>query len=138
MMRKLKPLFKERDIPFDSQKNRIHCFPHIINIVAQHVIKKVSKSVAADADDAFTFEQPRNPDEKRAPPVTFEQACASDPLARVRRIIVAIRASGQRRDDFNAWIKMGTCHKILPIRSHLIFNYIPQVMQRDGSKIPLE
>ena len=108
MMRKLVPLFKEHDIPFDAKNNCINCFPHIINIIAQHVIKKVSKSVAPDADDAFIFEQSRNPDEKRAAPETFEQACASDPLARVRKIIVAIRASGQRRDEFNNWIIMGT------------------------------
>lgn len=107
MMRKMVPLFRERDIPFDAKNNRINCFPHIINIVAQHVIKKVSKSVAADADDAFIFTQSRNPDERRAPPETFEEACASDPLGRVRKIIVAIRASGQRRDEFNNWIKMG-------------------------------
>ena len=113
MMRKLEPLFKEREIPFDAKNNRIGCFPHIINIVAQHVIKKVSTSVAADADDAFVFEQPRNPDLNRDPPLTFKDACASDPLARIRKIIVAIRASGQRRDEFKEWIKLGMYHVIL-------------------------
>jgi len=112
MMRKLEPLFKEREIPFDAKNNRINCFPHIINIVAQHVIKKISRSVAADADDAFVFEEPRNSDLNREPPNSFKEACASDPLARIRRIIVAIRASGQRRDDFNSWIRMGMHHII--------------------------
>jgi hypothetical protein len=120
MMRKLEPLFKEREIPFDAKNNRIHCFPHIINIVVQHVIKKISNSVAADADDAFVFEQPRNP-EKRDSPKTFDDACASDPLARIRKIIVAIRASGQRRDEFNNWIRMGMYHLILPVRRNLKF-----------------
>ena len=107
MMRKLEPLFRERDIPFDANNNRISCFPHIINIIAQHVIKKVSKSVAANADDAFIFEQSHNLDVQRTPPKTFAEACTSDPLGRVRKIIVAIRASGQRHDEFNSWIKMG-------------------------------
>jgi hypothetical protein len=107
MMRKLVPLFEEREIPFDAKNNRIHCFPHIINIVAQHVIKKISSSVAADTDDAFIFEKPRDPEINRVPPASFADACASDPLARIRKIIVAIRASGQRRDEFNNWIKMG-------------------------------
>jgi hypothetical protein len=102
MMRKLEPLFRERDIPFDAKNNRINCFPHIINIIAQHIIKKVSKTVAADADDAFIFEHTHNQDDKCARPETFEDACASDPLGRVRKIIVAIRASGKRRDEFNS------------------------------------
>jgi hypothetical protein len=118
MMRKLEPLFKKREIPFDAKNNRIHCFPHIINIVAQHVIKKISTSVAADADDAFVFEETRNPDLNRIPPDSFKDACASDPLARIRRVIVAIRASGQRRDEFNSWIRMGT-YVILPFRNNL-------------------
>ena len=112
-MRKMEPLFKDREIPFDAKNNRIHCFPHIINIVVQHVLKKISTSVAADADDAFIFEKPRNPEQRNCPE-TFEDACASDPLARVRKIIVAIRASGQRRDEFNKWIRMGMYHVIMP------------------------
>lgn len=118
-MRKLEPLFKEREIAFDAKNNRIGCFPHIINIVAQHVIKKISRSVAADADDAFVFEKPRNEGPNRVPPTTFEEACASDPLSKVRKIIVAIRASGQRRDEFNSWIQMGMYFCLFELRSVL-------------------
>jgi hypothetical protein len=107
MMQKLETLFAEREIPFDAKQNWINCFPHIINIVAQHVIKKVSNLIAADADDAFVFEA-QNPDPNRIAPETFEDACASDPLGRIRKIIVAIHASGQCRNEFNSWIKMGT------------------------------
>jgi hypothetical protein len=107
MMQKLEMLFVEREIPFDAKQNQINCFPHIINIVAQHVIKKFSNSIAADANDAFIFEA-QNPDPNCIAPETFEDACASDPLGRICKIIVAIRASGQRRNEFNSWIKMGT------------------------------
>lgn len=120
MMRKMEPLFKAREISFDAKNNRINCFPHIINIVAQHVIKKISTSVAADADDAFIFEQ-TNQNVIREPPGSFPEACASDPLARIRKIIVAIRASGQRRDDFNAWIRLG---KHNPFCSKYYLNFL--------------
>jgi hypothetical protein len=107
MMRKLEMLFVECGIFFDAKQNRINCFPHIINIIAQHVIKKVFNSIAADANDAFVFEA-QNPDPNRIAPETFEDACASDPLGQICKIIVAIHASGQCRDEFNSWIKMGT------------------------------
>jgi hypothetical protein len=40
---------------------------------------------------------------------TFENACARDPLLvdRVRKIVVAIQASVQRRDKYHKWIKEG-------------------------------
>jgi hypothetical protein len=79
MMQKLETLFVEHEIFFDAKQNRINCFPHIINIVVQHVIKKVSNSIAADADDAFVFEA-QNPDPNCITPGTFGDACASDPL----------------------------------------------------------
>ena len=66
---------------------------------------------APDADDAFV-EQPPNPDLNRDPPKTFEDVCASDPLVQIRKIIVAIRASGQRRDEFKEWIKLGMYHAV--------------------------
>lgn len=117
-MRHLELLLKEREIPFDAKNNRINCFPHIINIVAQHVIKSVSKSVAADSDDAFVFEPQAL---TRTPPKTFEEACASDPLGRIRKVIVAIRASGQRRDDFNSWIRMGMYIRFCGFRPKIIY-----------------
>lgn len=123
-MRHLELLLKEREIPFDAKNNRINCFPHIINIVAQHVIKSlsVSKKVAADSDDAFVFEpQASNEDLTRTPPKTFEEACASDPLGRIRKVIVAIRVSGQRRDDFNSWIRMGMYIRFCGFRPKIIY-----------------
>jgi hypothetical protein len=45
---------------------------------------------------------------------TFEDACVSNLLVQIRGIIVAIRASGHRRDKFNSWIRMGIHHIILP------------------------
>lgn len=106
MMNELELLFKEREILFDAKENRIPCFPHIINIVAQHIISKFSESVAPDADDLFEFDEPSHPLD-HGPPKTFEEAWARDPLSRVRKIVVAIRASGQRRDAYFDWISKG-------------------------------
>jgi hypothetical protein len=106
MMNELGKLFKEREIPYDPKENRIPCFPHIINIVAQHIITKFSTSDAPDADDRFELDDPSNFN-PQGPPTSFEEARARDPLSRARKIIVAIRASGQRRDEYFDWISRG-------------------------------
>jgi len=89
MMKELQVLFEEREIPFDAKENRIPCFPHIINIVAQHIISKFSTSVAPKTDDLFEDDDPPHPN-LRGPPKSFDEARARDPLSRVRKIIVAI------------------------------------------------
>jgi hypothetical protein len=38
---------------------------------------------------------------------TFDDACAQDPIARLRKIVMKIRSSGQRRDAFMTWIETG-------------------------------
>lgn len=85
MMRELEILFTEREISFDAKKNRIFCFPHIINIVVQHVIEKFSSS--------------------------FNQDGKGSPLHQARKIIVTIRSSGQRRDQWIKWINTGMTNK---------------------------
>jgi hypothetical protein len=106
MVRELGLLFEEREIPYDHKEHRIFCFPHIVNIVVQHILSKFSKSVAPENDDAFDLDDdPRNRNSRH--PKTFEEACARDPLSRVRKIVVAIRASGRRRDEYHDWIKAG-------------------------------
>jgi hypothetical protein len=113
MMRELEVLFAQREIPFDAKDNRIFCFPHIINIVVQHVIDKFSSSIACDLDDEF--DQDENPSIRRSLPSdseTFEEACARDPIHRARKIIVKIRSSGQRRDQWINWINTGMRNKV--------------------------
>lgn len=109
MVRELGLLLEEREIPYNPTEHRIFCFPHLINIVVQHILSNFSKSVAPedepelddaafDLDDHGTF--PHHPK-------TFEEARACDPLGRARKIILAIQASGQRRDKYQEWIKTG-------------------------------
>lgn len=84
------------------------CFPHIINIAVQHVLEKMSSVVPPEVDDDFVdMISAASKDEGRRFGQSFEAACAQDPVARLRRIIMAIRSSGQRRSAFKTWIVTG-------------------------------
>ena len=37
----------------------------------------------------------------------FEVACVQDPVAHLRKIVIKIQSSGQRRDTFMTWIDIG-------------------------------
>jgi hypothetical protein len=109
MLEFLQKLFEEREIfSFDAKDNRIMCFPHIINIAVQHVLKKMSSVEAPedDEDDEDLIDN-SNADEGRGFGQSFEAACAQDPITRIRKIVMAIRASGQRRDALLIWIETG-------------------------------
>src|SRR5712672_1760175 len=63
-MRELKDLLwcRDPDYRFNHLKNRVRCFPHIINICVSHVIasctqvsKKHIKSIMSTDDDDFSF-----------------------------------------------------------------------------------
>jgi hypothetical protein len=105
----LEKLFVEREIlSFDAKDHRIMCFPHIINIAVQHVLKKMSSAVAPENDDdSEELIEISNTDEGRGFGQSFEAACAQDPIARLRKIVMVIRSSGQRRDTFSKWIETG-------------------------------
>ena len=91
MMEEMENLFEEREIPFDARQQRIMCFPHIINIIVQHVIQQMSSSKPPEDDD--------DDDENEVPANT-------DPIVRCRKIVVRICSSGQRREKFDSWIKI--------------------------------
>jgi len=106
MLEHLEKLFEDREIfSFDAKDNRIMCFPHIINIAVQHVLKKMSSVEVPDNDDDPQVAAGTN--EGRRFGQSFEDACAQDPIARLRRIVMAIRSSGQRRDALMRWIETG-------------------------------
>jgi hypothetical protein len=110
MLEFLEKLFLEREImSFDAKDNRIMCFPHTINIAVQHVLSKMSsvKAPENDDDDPENLTDEVNTDEGRGFGQTFEAACAQDPILRLRKIVVAIRSSGKRREAFMKWIETG-------------------------------
>ena len=84
------------------------CFPHIINIAVQHVLKKMSSVNAPEDDNDFEeLIDNSNTDEGCGFGQSFDAACAQDPISRIRKIVMAIRSSGQRRDAFIIWIETG-------------------------------
>ena len=89
MLEHLETLFEEREIfSFDA---RIMCFPHIINIAVQHVLKRMSKVEAPDnEDDSEDLIEKSNADEGRGFGQTFEAACAQDPINRLCKIVMTI------------------------------------------------
>jgi len=106
MLQHLEKLLNDREITsFDAKDNRIMCFPHIINITVQHVLKKMS-SVDIPENDDDSIGEP-NADVGRGFGQSFADACAQDPVARLRKIVMVIRSSGQRRDALMRWIETG-------------------------------
>ena len=109
-MEELEILLREREIPFNAKEQRVMCFPHIVNIICQHVIAKMSGSPLPEDEDDDEEEDQSNTNHDPPPNTntnTRTAAYARDPIARCRKIVVAIRSSGQRRDKFESWIKTG-------------------------------
>jgi hypothetical protein len=102
MMEELEKLFAEREIPFNAKEQRIMCIPHVINIIVQHVITKMSSSLPPEGDEDDDAEE-------------NEGNAVEDPIHRCRKIIAKIRSSGQRREKFESWIKTGEHHLYLLI-----------------------
>jgi hypothetical protein len=111
MLEYLEKLFLEREIStFNAKDNRIICFSHAINLAVQDVLKEMSSVEAPENDDDDDFEDladAANTKEARGIAQSFENACAEDPISRVRKIVMAIRASGQRREALTTWIENG-------------------------------
>lgn len=92
MMEEMEKSFHSREIPFKAQEQRIMCVPHIINIIVQHVIKNLSKSLPPEGDDDN---------------VDLSDVQPGDTIGRCRKIVISIRSSGQRKEMFDTWIKTG-------------------------------
>ena len=109
MLETLQKLLLDREITsFDAKDNRIMCFPHIINIAVQHVLAKMSSIKAPEHDDdPDVLIGAANTDEGSRFGQSFEDACAQDPILCLRKIVMAIRSSGQRRDALMTWIETG-------------------------------
>ena len=111
MLRQLERLLAEREVAFDAQQSRIMCFPHIINIAVQHMLSKMSSAAVPTGDDDIEDMMANaintNPARQRGAEQDYESAYKQDPVAHLRKIVVAICALGQRLDAFATWIKTG-------------------------------
>jgi hypothetical protein len=132
MLEFLEKLFEEREIySFDARDNRIICFPHTINIAVQHVLTKMSSVKAPENDDDDLEDLAgANADEGRGFGQSFGAACAQDPIARLRKIVMAIRSSGQRRDALTTWIDTGNKNGLFVLEGRLV-QIQPRQLLRD-------
>ena len=108
-MEELAKLLNTREIPFDTNDQRVMCFPHIINIICQHVIAKMSCSEPPEHDNDDGDDEKQTNVDNNLNANTRQAAYARDPIARCRKIIVAIHSSGQHCEKFESWIKTGQC-----------------------------
>src|SRR5271168_1343503 len=108
MLEFLEKLLLEREITsFNAKNNRIMCFSHVVNIAVQHVLSKMSSVKAPENDDDNSEGPTDDADENRGFEQTFQNACAQDLISRLRKIVTAIRASGQRHEALTTWIENG-------------------------------
>jgi hypothetical protein len=87
------------EVAFDPLDSRINCFPHIINICAQHTIKALNSNIDPDLD--------LDSDESDDEGDTIRRHIPVDLLGKVRSLIKAIRASGQRQTEFYNVVESG-------------------------------
>jgi hypothetical protein len=102
LMQALEALLAERDIEFDARDRQIRCFPHIIHICVKHVIDSFSALTFEEIAHTWVDAFPNRADRER-----YAAAVKKDPIKMGRSIVIAIRASGLRRDDFSDTIKLG-------------------------------
>ena len=97
-MEHLEILLRLRDIDFDHMDRRIMCFPHVINICCQHVIREFTNLDLVDTPELA---------ELSLDPVSaqsYDDAVRRDPVARGQNVTCVLRNSGQRRNTFDELI----------------------------------
>ena len=82
-MEHLEILLCLRDIDFDAEDRHIMCFPHVVNICCQHVIKEFTNIELVNA--AAPTQTPGPLNLSNAP--SYEDAVKRDPVARGRNVV---------------------------------------------------
>jgi hypothetical protein len=103
MVEVLQVLLAEREVNFDHRDRHIQCLPHILNICSGHVLDALTDHSVIDlAGSQFSGVLEDLSDRQ-----TYKEALESDPVSLGRNIINVLRASGQRRDQFEDYIQEG-------------------------------
>jgi len=93
MMKSLERMLRKCDVAFDAVDRKIMCFAHIVDLCSKRV---------ADYGNDFLL-----PDDETA---------ASSPVARGRNVVWVIRASGERRREFDVEIAKGNAKGLFKIK----------------------
>jgi hypothetical protein len=104
-MVELEKLLRAREIDFHAFDRRIMCFPHVINICCQHVINDFTDLGLANSE--LVLEPATDAPNSSEQSESFEEAIKRDPIALGRNVVRVLRASGQRRDDFDKLVVNG-------------------------------
>jgi len=93
-MEELSHLLDGRGIDFDPIDHRIPCFPHIINICVQHILKEYTKADFSDIANSWPVGK-RNIKKNE-----YIDALRKDSLKHARSVVSAIRGSPLRQENF--------------------------------------
>ena len=89
---------RQPDIVFSAEDSRIACFPHVINICVQHTLKALN-DVNDDDEEGEEDDEDDSTIQNRNVP--------ADLLGKIRSLVKAIRASGQRQASFDQVVLSG-------------------------------
>jgi hypothetical protein len=74
-------LVQEIPRPFNAQDNCIMCFPHVVNICCQHVIRKFTNVELTDGPETAPTPLPSHNNQ------SYDDAVRQDPIALGRNIV---------------------------------------------------
>lgn len=100
----LQGLLAKRDIDFDHRDRRIRCLPHILNICSGHVVDALTDQELIEIAGSRFSALINDLDDDGE---TYQEALESDPISLSRGVVHVLRASGQRRDQFEDYILEG-------------------------------
>ena len=131
MLKELKILLAEHEIPFKYRNNHIPCFPHIVNLCTQKIISELTNPalIGADDDSESDDEDQATDSEDSADDsdlddgeegdnqsnksrstckgaATQAKALEADVISLVCNIVCEFRKSGQHREAFMELIKV--------------------------------
>ena len=89
-LRELEYICHQKEIKFDHKKNNIRCLAHIINLTVQEILKNIKAGDAQEEDELLELVS----QEEQEDNVNVEI------IPKLRRLIVKIRSSPQRKEKF--------------------------------------
>ncbi|KAJ6643111.1 putative AC transposase [Pseudolycoriella hygida] len=122
----LERLFEAYGIPFDSKNFRVRCFVHILNLASRAMINTVG-----DGDSSTYPSDDESDGEDEVEKVGSKNAKVLPVVAKMRKGVVAIRNSPQRRELFEKQCAVtGIKHKTLLRDVRTRFNATLTMMER--------
>ncbi|KAF5369673.1 hypothetical protein D9615_010259 [Tricholomella constricta] len=109
-LRRLVELLKRDGIEYSEDGNRVRCFPHVINIATQTIIKELKENPTQPIQTDLVSLSDSVPNTEllgHDSPQQYVAALVADPVGKTRSLVAACRKSGQRRSDLSTVIKNG-------------------------------